>query len=282
MCEKATKGRRVLNLQPEIRNLQSLFQNGRRKKKCSDRQISRQIFFSIASVFLTWELLMAGPPFFTDDPVPVPYHHYEFYSFSTMDKAAGGSTVQLPAFEFNVGAAPNLQIHFVGPLVRANPNGGNAAYGLGDLELGAKYCFVNEKGIRPQIGIFPMLEIPSGNAGRGLGNGTLWARLPVWLQKSSGPWTTYGGAGYKLNQAPAMRDSVFTGWLLQRDFGGRLTLGGEFYMQTAQTVAGRSSSYFNAGGYYYFNPNFQLLFMLGHTIAGENHTVGYWGLYWTW
>jgi hypothetical protein len=199
-----------------------------------------------------------------------------------MDKVSDGSTVQIPAFEFNVGAAPNLQLHFVGPLVLSAPNQGNDAFGPGDMELGAKYCFMNEKGIRPQIGIFPMIELPSGDAVHGLGNGTLWARFPLWLQKSRGPWTTYGGAGYEVNRAPEMQDSIFAGWLLQRDFGRKLTLGGELYAQTAQTIAGLGSGYLNAGGYYYFNPDFQLLFMLGHTITGESHTVGYWGLYWTW
>ena len=31
-----------------------------------------------------------------------------------------------------------------------------------------------------------------------------------------------------------------------------------------------------------FKNNLSLLFMLGHTITGERHTVGYLGLYYTW
>lgn len=42
-----------------------------------------------------------GPPFQTDDPVPVDLHHYEFYIFGAMD----GTTAEIdstgPAFEFN-------------------------------------------------------------------------------------------------------------------------------------------------------------------------------------
>jgi hypothetical protein len=226
--------------------------------------------------------MMAGPPFQTDDPVPVPYRHYEFYSFSTMDRAKDGTNVQIPAFEFNVGAAPNLQLHIIAPGMISAPDTGLTEYGLGDMELGAKYRFFDEKGLRPQIGIFPLLELPTGNSKRGLGNGKLWARLPVWFQKGSGPWTVYGGAGYEINEAPGMQNSAFTGWLLQRDVGKKLTLGTEFYTQTAQLSGGRGSSFIDAGGYYYFTPNFQLLFMLGHTVSGESHVAGYWGLYWTW
>lgn len=61
------------------------------------------------------------------------------------------------------------------------------AFGVGDVEVGAKYRFVRETARRPQVGVFPMLELPTGDASRGLGNGQLCARLPVWLQKSAGP-----------------------------------------------------------------------------------------------
>ena len=30
---------------------------------------------------------------------------------------------------------------------------------------------------------------------RGLGNGRAWCKIPLWIQKSWGPWTTYGGGG---------------------------------------------------------------------------------------
>jgi hypothetical protein len=225
---------------------------------------------------------MAGPPFQTDDPEPVPYRHYEFYSFSTLDRGADGSVMQIPAVEYNLGAAPNLQLHVVSPLAMAVPDNGATEIGPGDIELGAKYRFLDQKGVRPQIGVFPMIELPSGDSKRGLGNGQLWARIPFWLQKSRGPWTTYGGAGYEINRASKMQDSVFAGWLVQRDIGRKVTLGGEFFMQTAQVIGGCSSSFLDGGGYYYFSRDFQLLFMLGRTVAGNSHLVGYWGLYWTW
>jgi hypothetical protein len=45
-----------------------------------------------------------GPPYQTDDPVPVDLHHYEFYIFGGMD----GTTAEIdstgPAIEFNWGA----------------------------------------------------------------------------------------------------------------------------------------------------------------------------------
>lgn len=221
----------------------------------------------------------AGPPFQTDDPEPVSFHHYEAYLFGTFDRVGASTFSEVPSAEFNWGAAPNLQIHVIVPGAYLSPNG---AYGIGDAELGVKYRFVQEGSRHPQVGVFPLVELPTGNRRLGLGNGQVWARLPVWIQKSSGPWTTYGGVGYQLNHSPGMKDSVFAGWLLQRQIRKRLTLGGEAYHQGAQTIGGRQSTFADAGGYYNLHQNLSLLFMLGHTVTGERHSVGYLGLYYTW
>ncbi len=236
----------------------------------------------LAVVLLTlWNYgyAFAGPPFRTDDPDPVPWHHYEAYAFLTYDRAAGSGLWAVPAFEFNVGAARNLQLHVVIPAAYVTPRGN---YGLGDLELGAKYLFVKETGKRPEVGVFPLIEVPTGNAKRGLGNGQLWARLPVWVQKSAGPWTTYGGVGYEVNHAAGMKSSLFAGGLLQREITKRLILGAELYYQDAQVVAGRGGTYLDGGGYYNVHEDLSLLFMVGHTVAGERRTTAYAGLYYTW
>jgi hypothetical protein len=224
----------------------------------------------------------AGPPFLTDDPEPVPFRHYEFYAFSTLDRAVGVYGTAIPAFEFNVGAAPNLQLHIIVPMALSAADAGPITYGIGDIELGVKYRFVQEKRLRPQIGIFPMVELPSGDGQRNLGNGQTWARLPVWLQKSWGPWTSYGGAGYTINRAPGMRDHTFAGWLLQRELNKKLTLGAELYSLGRESNATRNTQLINAGGIYNFTENFSLLFTGGHSVHGDLHTVAYLGLYWTW
>ena len=65
-------------------------------------------------VILTGSKLWAqGPPYQTDDPVPVDLHHYEFYIFGSAD----GTPVEMdssgPAFEFNWGALPSVQLHAI-------------------------------------------------------------------------------------------------------------------------------------------------------------------------
>ncbi len=224
----------------------------------------------------------AGPPFLTDDPVPVDLHHWEFYVFSTLDRAPDGTGGVGPALELNLGAAPELQLHLVVPWAWSRPLGAAHSSGWGDIEAGFKLRLLGETATRPQIGIFPMVELPTGDGSRGLGNGHVWFRVPLWIQKSWGPWTTYGGGGVVVNPDAEERTHGFAGWLLQRDLSPRLTLAGELFWEDAATKDGQDTTTADLGGSLNFTPGFSLLFSAGRTVAGERHTVAYLGLYWTW
>lgn len=229
--------------------------------------------------------MFAGPPFQTDDPEPVEYHHFEMYAFSLSDSTSGGTTLELPAYEVNWGAAQNLQLHLVLPVVASIPADGLVTYGIGDTELGAKYRFVKETKWLPQVGIFPFVELPSGDASRGLGAGSTWYRLPLWIQKSWGPWTSYGGGGEAIVTEPGSRNYPFAGWLVQREIGKKLMLGAELFGHGAlgETAGStRGSVMADLGGTYEFKPGFDLLFAAGHTVAGQAETYSYLALYWTW
>jgi hypothetical protein len=225
----------------------------------------------------------AGPPFLTDDPVPVDYQHWEAYLFTAGDDHPGsGYNIQGPAVEMNYGVLPDTQLHLIVPMTTVGGNGAPTVSGLGDTEFGIKYRFLHETNWWPQIGIFPLAELPTGDSGRGLGNGQTWFKLPLWAQKSWGPWTTYGGGGEALNSAPGQRDYPFSGWLLQRDFGPHLTLGGEIFAQGQDTDNDKGYAALNFGGQYNINENFSLLFSAGHSVAGDDHMLWYFSLYWTW
>ncbi|HMD61782.1 MAG TPA: hypothetical protein VKG78_10135 [Opitutaceae bacterium] len=225
--------------------------------------------------------LEAGPPFLTDDPEPVDLNHWEFYAFGMGDRTADADAVSAPAAEFNYGVAPNTQLHLIAPVASVSSPGSGWTSGYGDTELGIKYRFVQESDLRPQVGVFPLAELATGNGARGLGNGRTWFQLPVWAQKSWGPWTTYGGGGAVLNSAPGQRNHGFAGWLVQRDIGAHLTFGTELFQQGAATANGRGSTIANAGGYIKFTEKFNLLFSAGRSVAGERHSVWYLGFYWT-
>jgi hypothetical protein len=237
----------------------------------------------------------AGPPFQTDDPTPVDLGHYEFYVFGTVD----GTPVELdpigPAFEFNWGAIPNIQLHAIlpfGAVIPSNkpiydPSGqGPSAYGLTDMELGFKYGFLHQTKHRPQIGSFTMFEIPTGSYSKGLGVGKVWYKLPLWAEKEFGPWSLVGGAGYTVNPQTQYRNFPYGGFLVKRVVNERLELSAEVFSHAREGPAAaqtQASTMIDAGGYYHFkSPGLQLLFAYGHSIAGQTENYGYLGLYKTW
>lgn len=231
-------------------------------------------------------LYAQGPPFQTDDPVPVDLHHYEFYIFGLADGTPVEHDYLVPAFEFNWGAIPRVQLHAVLPLGVAAPSDSPSQFGLMDAELGAKIAFYEESKNVPQIGIFPMLEVPTGNFDKGLGAGKAWFKAPVWLQKNIGNWLLDGGAGYAVVQQTGFRNYSYGGFLLKYKFGERLELGGEIFSHGAEGDASpqiRGSTMIDFGGYYHFHdPDKQLLFCYGHSVGGLTENYAYVGMYWTW
>lgn len=224
----------------------------------------------------------AGPPFLTDDPEPVDYQHWEAYVFTLGDHSHSGYNVEGPAVEMNYGALPDTQLHLIVPMTTVSGAGAPTVSGLGDTEFGIKYRLVQETNGWPQIGVFPFAEMPTGSSHRGLGNGRPWFQLPLWLQKSWGPWTTYGGGGAVLNSAPGQRDHPYGGWLVQRAFGKRLSLGGELFAEGRDANHDQGFAALNFGGSYSVSEHFSLLFSAGHSVAGDDHILWYCALYWTW
>jgi len=226
------------------------------------------------------QIVLAGPPFKTDDPQPVDFRHWEFYLASVQSFARHETDATLPHIEVNFGAFQNVQLHIVAPMgfVRS---GDGKSYGYSDTELGVKYRFLDETDVAPQVGVFPLVELPTGDASRQLGTGSLQAYLPVWIQKSWGKLTTYGGAGYWIKPGTGNRNWLFAGWEAQYDFSSTVTIGGELFYQTADTQDGRSGSGFDIGGFINLSENHHILISLGQTFEGENVVSGYLGYQYT-
>jgi hypothetical protein len=233
--------------------------------------------FYIAAVLFISTSAIAGPPYDTDDPEPVEFRHWEFYLSSRPVHDDAGWNGTAPHAEVNYGAVNNLQLHVILPLAFNTPDGGNTKYGLGDIELGAKYRFIKETSSTPQVGIFPMVDIPTGNQNKGLGNGKTQFFLPVWIQKSFGKWTTYGGAGYRINNSEGNKNSVYIGCLLQNQVRDNLSIGAELYHITPQTADGGAENRFNLGAAFDVSGNHHILFSAGRSLQGTTSFQGYIG-----
>jgi len=217
----------------------------------------------------------AGPPFVTDDPETVAFNHWEIDFGTQQYHTADGWFGTAPQLELDYGVIPDVQLHIIAPLAYNRPPGDLSHYGYGDTELGIKYRFVHETDWLPQIGIFPLLEAPTGNRSEGLGNGKTQAFLPVWLQKKFGDWLTYGGGGYWFNPGQDNRNYWYAGWELQRKITEKFAAGFEVQYRTATTIDGHSSVALNAGGMWDLSDTYHILFSAGHTVSGQSEFQGY-------
>ena len=220
-------------------------------------------------------IAQAGPPYVTDDPEPVEHKHCEIYLASQLAHDSSGWSGTSPHVEINYGVIPNLQLHLIAPVAFSAPADGSRQFGYGDTELGIKYRFLQETARLPMAGVFPLVELPTGDAARGLGAGHAQVFLPLWLQKSSGPWTTYGGGGYWINPGAENRNWWFVGWLVQCQLSSKLTVGAEIFHETAKTEGGDSDTRFNVGTIFDFSPTYHLLLSAGHTIQGPSGFQAY-------
>lgn len=216
----------------------------------------------------------AGPPFRTDDPEPVPEGHWEIFQFSTATHASGDTAGTLAGIDANYGAAPDLQLHATFPLAFDKADGRELVAGYGDTEFGVKYRFLaeDESGWRPQAAIYPLVDVPMGDAARSLGTGRTHAFLPLWVQKSVGDWTTFAGAGYWINPGPGNRNFWYFGWVVQRPITQNLSLGGELFHQTATTAGSKDQTGFDLGLTYDLSEHYHLLVSLGPGIQNAHTT----------
>ncbi len=224
----------------------------------------------------------ANPPFETDDPGVFAQQTGEAYLFSAGSRSADGTTLDAaPGVEVNYSFARNTFAHVIVPMAYNDPRHGGTAYGGGDVELGFKWRVLSQEDAGVDVATFPLVELPTGSARRGLGTHRPSYFLPVWLEKDVGPWTVYGGGGRWFEHDSGTRDWWFSGVLVQRQLTPDLYLGAELYHKTARTLGGASATGFNVGGGYTINGPWQVLFSAGRNLTDvrDNRASYYLALY---
>jgi len=240
----------------------------------------KYIIFLAILILLNIQLIYAGPPFNTDDPETVRFQHWEYYISSINNYHNGVWSGTSPHIELNYGLIPNVQVHILLPINYTYSRVQGSDFGYSDTEFGIKYRFVQETENSPQIGTFPILEIPTIKNSE-FSDGKTKIYLPLWIQKSWGKLTTYGGAGFWINPGANNRNWIFSGWEIQYDFSKFITLGGELYYHTADTKSTKPESGFNLGGSINPTEKFHFIFSFGRTFKRDNAFTSYLGLLWT-
>ncbi len=209
--------------------------------------------------------VFAGPPFLTDDPDPVDRGHAEANLIAQQTRAADGRSGSVSG-EVNLGCAAQVQCHVALPVAFDHPGGGVAQRGLGDAELGLKVRFLDLPDSGWSAAVYPTVDLPTGNAARGLGNGRTQLLLPLWVQRASGDWRWDAGVARLIARAPGEHDSWFAGVLAQCSLGDRLSVGAELFGRTSTAEGVPSTTGFNVGAVASLAPGNNLLISAGRGL----------------
>ena len=226
------------------------------------------------AVFLaaTMHRALAGPPYVTDDPEPTEYQNWEIYVFGSGTETrdgSGGAT----GLDFSYGAGPNLQLSLTLPLGYDSPSAGGTFVSLGNVELAAKYRFLRQDSIGWDVSIFPRVFLPSGSPRVGERHVSLL--LPLWIGKSWGEWSIFGGGGCEINQGGGSQNFCKASWAVTKKVLPNLQLGAEVYYQSADTIGGKESTALGAGVIYDLSEHYHLLASLGPGIQDGPETNSY-------
>ena len=222
---------------------------------------------------------VAGLPYRTDDGSTTEAQHWEVDFFSSGTSVRGGTVGVLPGLDVEYGVIEGVQIHIILPLGYASGFGRPTRFGNGDTELGVKLQlpWPDKDSVLPQIAIFPLVEVPSGNQHLGFSTGHTQIFLPVWIGKDIGDWNISAGGGHWTNPGAGNKDWWYAGGVVQRRLGEDLTVGAEVFHQTASVEGGKPSTGFNVGATYQIREGVNLLALVGRGLqnAATTNTFSY-------
>jgi len=213
-----------------------------------------------------------GPPYVTDDPEPTDYRHWEIYVFGSGTEArdgSGGAT----GLDFNYGAGPDLQLSLTLPLGYDSPSSGTARVSLGNIEMAAKFRLLHQESIGWDVSVFPRLFLPSGSPQ--VGERHVSFLLPLWVGRSWGAWSTFGGGGCVLNHGGESQDFCVVSWAVTRQVLPNMQLGAEIYHRSADTIGGHPSTALGIGAIYDLSEHYRLLASFGPSIHNPPGTESY-------
>ncbi|HXB82376.1 MAG TPA: hypothetical protein VNU22_03380 [Candidatus Acidoferrum sp.] len=224
--------------------------------------------FASAIFFGAMRAAWAGPPYQTDDPVPVAYRNYEIYIGYEGEYRPGDSETSLPFAEINYGPLPNVQISGSFPLTfTTNPNG-RIQSGAGNEDFGIKYRFIPEDASRPQVAFYPSIGVPAGIESPEADGSTQTLFLPLWAQKTIGRATLFGGGGWERNFGAGSRNFWSGGLASTYGFSDRIGAGLEIYATGADRSGERGSTSIGIGMNDDYSAIHSVLFSIGQSIAG--------------
>jgi hypothetical protein len=180
----------------------------------------------------------------------------------------------LPNVEVDYSATDRLQFHAMVPYAYDNFAGTGQHWGIGDVETGVRYRFIDDdpNGATPAVAVYPLIDFPTGDKNENLGTGSTHAFLPLWFSKSLGTWTPYAGGGYWINPGTNNKNWTFFSVGTVKAINASWSLTGEVFYAGASKVGLQSQTGFDVGARYNINDNNHVVLTVGRGIVNAQQT----------
>lgn len=220
-----------------------------------------------------------GPPLITEDPGTPGDGNWETNVAVTLEQTRKEREFAAPELDINYGYGDNVQLKLELPWVVIDDRGGHARSGLGNVELGVKWRFL-EGASGLAMSVYPQLAFSPGSSSkdRGLVDGNELI-LPVQAATPFGPLNVTSEVGHTLVESD--EDEWIYGVAVGYPATPRLELLAELNGAATRDLD-EDTLVFNLGGAYRLNQRLYGLASAGRSFresgSGEPELLGYLGL----
>jgi hypothetical protein len=202
--------------------------------------------------------------------VPTDTGQWEIYAFSTAEGRHSALDAEA-GFDLNYGPTSDVQLTATLPLSFSHDQDKGWRGGIGDVELGVKYRFLNDKKNGISVAIFPRAILPTSTSA---GDRRVRVLLPLWIGKDFASGTSvFAGGGYEINPGPENRDFWQAAAAVTHDVNDRWSVGAELARQGSNTVGGTTQTSAAVGSVVKLSDHNSFLIAGGPTWS--DHRLGY-------
>ena len=216
----------------------------------------------------------------TDDPGTVAPKSVDIEISGEYAKSAEGDETGL-SVTATTGILPNLDIGLALPYTVIDPDEGGGESGIGDLEVGLKFRFLEGEGARPALALTAGATIPTGDEEKGLGSGEVDLSAALVAGFEFKPVNIYLNLGYgRLNSADTdafEKADIFSAsaaveWAVTEPFA----LNAEFLYESPGADGDDAPLAMTAGAAYAFS---DMIALDGGVRVGLSDAAPDWGLF---
>jgi len=177
----------------------------------------------------------------------------------------GKDTLILPELELAVPVASGLDVAIKGHVRTVDKACAPAETGFGDMELKAKWNFLQAGEGHVAMAIEPALSLPTGSRDRGLGDGHAAIALPLIVGYKTGAWELGGEIGYE-HVFGSPDHEGYAGLLAMRRVTPALRLGTEVVVEAQEMDLARLYTRMSAGFKLRIGSNSEVQGLTGRTL----------------